>query len=97
MQQDRVRETCKCGAEIEVVSVVPKYEIAAFREAHRKCRETPSGSVGSIEAMCQVQGTRYCPDPKLIANSKDRERSISDHALCPPRNWANPALPRAAG
>lgn len=44
-------------------------------------------------SRCIVHGTRYCPDPKLISDPKDRARSMTQHAGCPPRNWGNPKLP----
>lgn len=41
---------------------------------------------------CLVLGTRFCPDPKLIADEKVRRRVMDKHRGCPPRNWGNPKL-----
>lgn len=53
----------------------------------------PESELEPERPHCLVQGSRYCPDPKLISDSRHRAAMMERHFYCPPRNWANPALP----
>ena len=43
------------------------------------------------DVKCNVYGTRFCPDPKLIRKPRDAQRALAKCAVagCPPRNWGS--------
>lgn len=58
MNKDTIRETCLCGATIEVVSVLPEPQIREFREAHKSCRRNLKSIVTRTERPLDMKGEK---------------------------------------